>query len=77
MKKILKFTLATALTVAFAGPLTGVAIAKKRDAMSENEKKALRKKAREYCNKTYAKGGAFVERVEIQSTGKVVCWIRG
>jgi hypothetical protein len=77
MKKILKFALATTLTVAFATPLAGVAFAKKRDAMSEKEKKALRKNAREYCNKKYAKGGAFVERIEIQSTGKVICWIRG
>jgi hypothetical protein len=49
----------------------------KRSQMSEKQKLDLRHRAREYCNKTYAKGGAFVERVEIQSTGKVVCWIRG
>ncbi len=77
MNKILKFALLTTLTVAFVTPLAGVAFAKKRDAMSEKEKKDIRKRAREYCNKTYAKGGAFVERVEIQSTGKVICWIRG
>ena len=45
--------------------------------MSEKQKKDLRVRAREYCNKTYAKGGAFVERIKIQSTGKVICWIRG
>lgn len=49
----------------------------KRSMMSEKQKKDLRVRAREYCNKTYAKGGAFVERIEIQSTGKVMCWIRG
>jgi hypothetical protein len=49
----------------------------KRSMMSEDQKTNLRKRAREYCNKTYAKGGAFVERIEIQSTGKVICWIRG
>jgi hypothetical protein len=49
----------------------------KRSMMTETQKKDVRRRAREYCDKTYAKGGAFVESVDILSTGKVVCWIRG
>jgi hypothetical protein len=48
----------------------------KRDSMSEAQKKKLRKNARDYCLKTYAKGTATLERVEIQQSGKVICWIR-
>ena len=76
-KKILIPTLCAALILSFIPEMSFAAKKDKRSTMSEKQKKDLRVRAREYCNKTYAKGGAFVERIEIQSTGKVICWIRG
>lgn len=76
-KKIMIPTLCAALTLSFIPEMSFAAKKDKRSQMSEKQKKDLRVRAREYCNKTYAKGGAFVERIEIQSTGKVICWIRG
>jgi hypothetical protein len=48
----------------------------KRSTMSEAQKKQLRARAREYCMKNFVKGLKELDRVEIQSTGKVICWIR-
>ena len=79
-KKILTATFCAALSFSITAELSFAAKVQKKDKrsmMSEKQKKDLRVRAREYCNKTYAKGGAFVERIEIQSTGKVICWIRG
>ena len=76
-KKILIRTICAALALSIIPGLSFAATKDKRSTMSEKQKKDLRVRAREYCNKTYAKGGAFVERIEIQSTGKVICWIRG
>lgn len=76
-KKIVVTTLCAALVLSIMPELSLAAKKDKRSTMSEKQKKDLRVRAREYCNKTYAKGGAFIERIEIQSTGKVICWIRG
>lgn len=76
-KKIAVTTLFAALTLSIIPNMSFAAKKDKRSSMSDKQKKDLRVRAREYCNKTYAKGGAFIERIEIQSTGKVICWIRG
>lgn len=76
MKKVITLAIASALAVTFTAPLALDASAKKRADMTEKEKKELRKRAREYCLKAYAKGTSELERVEIKSTGKVICWIR-
>jgi hypothetical protein len=76
-KKIVMTSLCAALALSIIPEMSFAAKKDKRSTMSEKQKKDLRVRAREYCNKTYAKGGAFVERIEIQSTGKVICWIRG
>jgi hypothetical protein len=75
--KIVVTALCAALALSIIPEMSLAAKKDKRSMMSEKQKKDLRVRAREYCNKTYAKGGAFVERIEIQSTGKVICWIRG
>jgi hypothetical protein len=76
VRNFLSLAVAATLSFAFSMPLVGEAAAKKRSEMTEKEKKELRKRAREYCLKAYAKGTSELERVEIKSTGKVVCWIR-
>lgn len=76
MKKGINLILATIAALSVALPLAADANAKKRDAMSEKEKKTLRQRARDYCTKTYVKGTSELERIEIKSDGKVVCWIR-
>jgi hypothetical protein len=49
----------------------------KRDQMSAEQKRALRKKAMEWCLKTYGHDGyTQIERVQIKSDGTVVCYIR-
>lgn len=77
IKKILVSTICASLAFSIIPKFAFAAKKDKRSMMSEKQKKDLRVRAREYCNKTYAKGGAFIERIEIQSTGKVICWIRG
>jgi hypothetical protein len=73
--------LSNALIIAFCAGLSGESLAAtksdKRSKMTEAQKKELRIRAREYCRKKYAKGGAFVESVDIQSDGTPICWIRG
>ena len=68
------------------GLVTGLAVsadaaAKKKEAranLTQEQKAEIRAKARAYCVKTYASGGAAqVVRVEILSNGSVRCWIRG
>ena len=45
--------------------------------MSAEQKRALRKKAMEWCLKTYGHDGyTQIERVQIKSDGTVVCYIR-
>jgi hypothetical protein len=79
MKKTLTTAFATALALGLViSPMESFAAKKsKRDSMSEGQKKDLRKRAREYCQKKYANGTAYLERVEIKSNGQVICWIRG
>jgi hypothetical protein len=77
LKNVLISSICAAFAVTAIPDISFAAKKDKRSMMSEEQKKNLRKRAREYCNKTYAKGGAFIERIEIQSTGKVICWIRG
>jgi hypothetical protein len=76
MRTFLNVAVAATLSIAFALPLAGEAVAKTRSQMSEAEKKDLRKRAREYCLKAYAKGNTTLERVEIKASGKVICWLR-
>jgi hypothetical protein len=59
-----------------AAPTISEAAKDKRSMMSEAQKKQLRARAREYCMKNYVKGLKELDRVEIRSDGKVVCWIR-
>jgi hypothetical protein len=50
----------------------------KRSQMTEEQKKELRRRAREWCIKNYAKGNAAeIVRIDIQSDGRVRCWYRG
>lgn len=77
IKNLLISSICAAVTLTVIPEMSEAAKKDKRSMMSEKQKKDLRVRAREYCNKTYAKGGAFVERIKIQSTGKVICWIRG
>ncbi len=48
-----------------------------RDRMSDAQKKEIRRKAMEWCKKKYRDGSNQVERIQIQSNGKVICYIRG
>jgi hypothetical protein len=79
MMFLLKTLVLTVACTAFvmAGVFSSVSAAKdKRSQMSEAQKKQLRAQARAYCMKNYVKGLKELDRVEIQSTGKVICWIR-
>jgi hypothetical protein len=48
-----------------------------RDRMSDKQKKELRARAMAWCKKKFRDGSNSVERVQIQSNGKVICYIRG
>jgi hypothetical protein len=69
--------LATGASLLLSGSAFEAEAAKKtrRDQMTEAQKTALRKRAREWCTKNI-KGLRSLERVEIKSTGRVVCWYR-
>jgi hypothetical protein len=46
----------------------------KRDQMSAEQKKELRRKGREWCIKNHAKGNSTIERIEIMENGSIRCW---
>jgi hypothetical protein len=74
-----KSLLFTSICLIFAASAIGVpaeAAKDKRSTLSEAQKKKMRADARAYCMKNYVKGLKELDRVEIQSTGKVICWIR-
>jgi hypothetical protein len=48
-----------------------------RDRMSDAQKKELRRRAMDWCKKKFRDGANSIERVQIQSNGKVICYIRG
>jgi hypothetical protein len=47
-----------------------------RDRMTAEQKKELRRRAREWCTKKYIHGTAYIDRVQIQSDGRVICYYR-
>lgn len=77
MKLFTAFALAAGFSLVVGLGIDTAEAAKKsrRDQMTEAQKTALRKRAREWCIKNI-KGLRSLERVEIKSTGKVVCWYR-
>jgi hypothetical protein len=48
-----------------------------RDSMSAEQKKEVRRKARDWCAKKIRNGNSYVDRIEIKSDGRVICWYRG
>jgi hypothetical protein len=69
------FTLSLPVDTAFAAK---AAKKDRRSQMTAEQKKDLRKRAREWCIKNYAKGNAAViDRIDILSDGSVRCWYRG
>ncbi len=76
MNSVLKVFLAFGLLAACA---VSAEAAKKsaRDRLSEAQKKEIRKRAYEWCRKTYLKGGGgHIMRVEIMNDGRVRCWYK-
>jgi D-Tyr-tRNAtyr deacylase len=75
---VLKMFLVLGLLASAAADAAAAATKKsRRDAMSEAQKKDLRKRAYEWCRKTYLKGGGgYIMRVEIMNDGRVRCWYK-
>jgi hypothetical protein len=79
-KKVVIFAAvaAIALPVSVASEAAPKPKKDKRSQMTAEQKKDLRRRAREWCIKNYARGNAAeIVRIDIQSDGRVRCWYRG
>jgi hypothetical protein len=80
MLKSLTVALAAVVATSFMVADVSFAASKKknvRDSMSAAQKKELRRKAREWCEKKIRNGSDYIDRIEIKSDGRVICYYRG